>query len=181
MKVTWWLDTLPSMWLDRISDEALLETIRTSLAVARALRRGGELPAVGRMWQNHELALMAYGCVLSIEANHKRGLDADFFADFGTPGRKLAEEGRKFELPPWHDDEDVHISHIASMSRGGFWRSDAHRVELDEEDGFWPTLWPVAKGSGYELMVSKKDREAMAVDDMWLPDDVRARVVNLDG
>lgn len=42
-------------------------------------------------------------------------------------------------------------------------------------------LWPVATTGGYHLMVSKKDREAMARDDLWLPDDVRARVVNLDG
>jgi len=181
VKVTWWLDTLPSMWLDRISDEALLATIQTTLSLRRLLWRGGELPAVGRMWENHVLALHAYGAILCIEANHKRGLDADFFADFGTPGRKLAEEGHRFQLPPWHDDEDVHISHIAAMTRGGFWRSDLHRVELDEEDGFWPTLWPVATTGGYHLMVSKRDREAMSRDDLWLPDDVRARVVNLDG
>lgn len=180
MKVTWWLDTLPGMWLERISDEALLETIRTSLALCRLFRRGGELPAVGRMWKNHVLALHAYGCLLSIEANHKRGLDEDSFADFGTPGRKLAEEGARFALPRWHDDEDVHISHIAAIEREGLWRSDEHRIELDEEDGFWPVLWPVATESGgYELMVNKKDREAMAVDDLWLPDEVRARVVNL--
>jgi len=179
VKVTWWLDTMPSMWLERLSDEALLETIRTSLALCRLIRRGGELPAVGRMWEGRVLALHAYGAMLCIEANHKRGLDADFFADFATPGKQLSREGARFALPAWHDDEDVHISHIAAVTRGGFWKSSDLEVELDEDDRFWPVLWPVATASGYQLMVNKKDREAMARDDLWLPDDVRARVVNL--
>lgn len=179
-KVTWWLDTLPSMWLDRLSDEALLETIKTSLALCRVFRRGtDDIPVVGRMWEANQLALHAYGCLVCVEVNHKRGLDNDSFADFGTPGKQMAQDGVRFALPPWHDDEDVHISHIAAVHREGLWRSPAHAIELDEEDMFWPMLWPVAVTGGYHLMVSKKDREAMAVDDLWLPDDVRDRVVNL--
>lgn len=179
-KVTWWVSSLPSETLAVLSDAALLETIKTSLAATRVLRRGGDLPAVGRMWENNVLALHVYGGLACMEASHRRGLDDDSFAKFGTPGKQMAADGVQFEMPPWYQDEDVQISHIAGIQREGLWRNEEARIELDEEDEFWPMLWPVAtEGGGYELMVNKKDREAMAVDDLWLPDEVRSRVVNL--
>jgi hypothetical protein len=36
-----------------------------------------------------------------------------------------------------------------------------------------------AEDGGYELRVNKSDKAAMEVDDLWLPDDIRRRVVNL--
>lgn len=179
-KVTWWIEPLPSKSIEVLNDQALLDTLKMTMQLNRLLVRGGDLPAVGRMWEGNPVGLQVYGMLLCLEANHKRGLDADFFQEFAQPARKIIEEGGCFAMPPWHQDEDVHISHIAAIEREGLWRSDEHRIELDEEDEFWPVLWPVATESGgYELMVNKKDREAMAVDDLWLPDEVRARVVNL--
>lgn len=177
--VTWWLEDLPSSWLHRMSDQALLDSINKCKSLCRIMRRGAEPPTVGKMWEGRVLALHAYGSLLCVEANHKRGLDDDSFSEFATPGRKLAEAGERFALPDWHRDEDVQISHIAAIHREGLWRSPAHAIELDEEEMFWPVLWPVAVTGGYHLMVAKKDREAMSRDDLWLPDDVRSRVVNL--
>lgn len=177
--VTWWLEDLPSSWLHRLSDQALLDSINKNRSLCRMMRRGAETPTVGKMWEGSLLSLHVYGSLLAMEANHKRGLDVDAFSEFATPGKKLAAEGHRFKLPDWHRDEDVQISHIAAMHREGLWRSPGHAIELDEEEMFWPVLWPVTTTGGYQLMVAKKDREAMERDDLFLPDDVKARVVNL--
>ena len=68
----------------------------------------------------------------------------------------------------------------AAGAPGPAWSCLKDELSQDEVDEYWPVLWPILTDSGgYELHVSKKQREAMERDDLWLPDNIISRVVNL--
>lgn len=186
-KVTWWFSESMMDTAARLDDEALHETISmvktlSRLATGRATAKNE--PPVYRMWKHHPMGLHVYGCILSMEASGMRGMDDDFYA-FSSPARELREASmEKFTLPPWYEDEHVIMSHRATAGRESTWAylDEESILDLPDEDHEWlPMLWPIMTGpETYELRVGKADREALAMDDLWLPDDIRERVVNLD-
>lgn len=182
VKFTPWVEDTPTRTIARLSDQALIDTINLTRTVCKLLRGGGDkLPPVAQMWQFHSMSLHVYGCLAAMELCNKRQNELDAFSEFNTPAREMYERGERFEMPPWFDDDDVQFSHISALTRLDLWRSDEDRIEADDVDEFWPVLWPIMTShDDYQLMVNKKDREAMAIDDLWLPDEVRSRVVNLD-
>jgi hypothetical protein len=183
-KVTWWVSVSPTNTLSMLSDEALLETLNTTRGLARRLRVGPEkLPAVGQMWKYDLMGLYAYGMLISMELRNKRLHELDAFWEFNGPAKEMAERAEgQFRLPPWHDDEHVHRSHVVHLDRHDMWKDDVDIPELvHSDDEFLPMLWPVMVSENeYELRVNKADKEALAIDDLYLPDEIASRVTNLD-
>lgn len=189
-KLTWWFSSSMTDTAARLSDEALAETIDLVKLLCRIGRGEATVktdPPVYRMWKYHLMGLHVYGCVLSMEAAGLREME-DSFYEFSSPARSLQEATQNsFKLPPWYVDHHVIQSHIATATRENTyaWMTDGNddmSIPLaSDDDEWWPVLWPIMLDENeYELKISKSDREALERDDLWLPDDVRARVVNLD-
>lgn len=175
----WWLYTTPTDTLDVLYDERIESMIDDIDVACQRAVLGQEAKASERGWEGSLLALYTYGALACIELKHKRGIDPDMFHVFAIPGKQLVKDGAKFEMPPWYEDEDLIKSHWSAGLRTKSIISDI-KPTYEDVDEYWPVLWPLPNDDGgYDLHVSKKQREEMARDDLWLPDDIRARVVNL--
>ncbi|QKY78601.1 hypothetical protein SEA_DRYAD_63 [Streptomyces phage Dryad] len=180
-RVIWWLDPRPTLTLDWLMDDAL-EDMTKLLGSAHSRFEGGaeKLPAAEQGWAGSHLALCVYGALACQELRLNRyNEQSKWFWSFANAGKELRRLGHEFQMPEWFEDEDVMKSHWSTGLRHKAVVADV-KVPWSEVDEYWPTLWPVpAEGGGYELRVNKQDKAAMEVDDLWLPDDIRARVVNL--
>lgn len=174
-RVIWWFDTLPTQTIDLLSDKALASMLKVlGSANRRFISDADKLPAAEQGWLGSHVALCVYGSLGCQDMRLNRGHDTGRFWEFANTGRELVHRGATFLLPPWYEDEDVITSHRSVAQR-----NDALDDTIDAEE-FWPILWPVIiEDGGYELRVNKEDKAALYVDDLWLPDDVRRRVVNL--
>lgn len=180
-RIIWWLSPRPTMTLDCLMDDAL-EDLTKLLGSAHSRFEGGaeKLPAAEQGWKGRHLALCVYGALACQEMRLNRYNDqSKWFWDFAGYGRELARLGHEFHMPVWFEDEHIMQSHWSAGIRTESIVADL-KVPWSEVDEYWPVLWPVPDGSdGYELRVNKADKAAMEVDDLWLPDDIRRRVVNL--
>lgn len=176
----WWLYTTPTDTLDVLFDESIEKLIDDLDVACQRVGSNQSIPVAERGWQSSALALHVYGALACSICRHMRGWeDEDRFPLFATPGQQLAKQGTKFEMPPWYEDEDLIKSHWSAAIRNKA-VIPSYKVPHEEVDEFWPVLWPVlTDDGGYELHVSKKQREAMERDDLWLPDNIISRVVNL--
>lgn len=184
MKLTWWLEKSPTRSLAALSDEALLATLSMTESLCVLIRKGDwcaddKLPAVGHMWKHNPLALHIYGMLASIEADRKRGFNVGSFAEFNYYARQMSQsQDVEFEMPPWWEDEDIMKSHASAAMREK--ALDDGVLVGHHVDEFWPVLWPMVYADRtYDLHISKKDKAALEIDDLALPDSVRSRVVNL--
>jgi len=130
-----------------------------------------------RMWQGYHVAVGAYNAALAATMAQHR-------ISFGTRALKVAGVVRQmrgdapdpFVMPPWVEDADVLRSHRSNIVR-----------RWPEYDGVWPKtpermpyLWPFVDGEGgYELYLSKYDKEQLAAGERALPDSIKKRIVNL--
>jgi hypothetical protein len=179
-RVTWWFGPSPTESVRMLSDDALVEVLSFAERVAHTLENNASptAPAV-LMWRGRLHCLRVYGCLASIEAYNRRGLDLDMFWKFNGPLRGMLDEGSEFKMPVWQTDEDLWMSHMSSAERDGLLVED-HGIKFHNDDWHYiPMLWPIPDGrGGYDLHISKKDKEAVLVDDLFLPADMRSRVVN---
>lgn len=179
-RMIWWLDARPTLTLEWLEDESL-EELTKLLSSAHSRFEGGadKLPAAEMGWQGSHLAICVYGALACQEMRLNRYKDVGWFWQFANAGKELVRLGATFEMPPWYEDEHIMQSHWSAAIRHKAVSADV-AVPWPEVDEYWPTLWPViAEDGGYELRVNKADKAAMEVDDLWLPDDIRQRVVNL--
>lgn len=179
-RVIWWLDSRPTLTLDWLMDDALSDMTKLIGAVHNRMQDGEEkLPAAGMGWRGSHLALCVYGSLACQEMRINRFDDPGWFWIFANAGKDLVRLGATFEMPSWYEDEDIMRSHWSAGLRHKAIVADL-KVPWKEVDEYWPILWPVpAEDGGYELRVNKTDKAAMEVDDLWLPDEIRRRVVNL--
>lgn len=179
LRVIWWLDPRPTMTLDFLVDDALEDMVKL-LGSAHSRFDGGaeKLPAAEQGWKDRHLALLVYGALACQELRLNRYNDVGWFWQFANAGRELTRRGHVFEMPAWFEDEHIMQSHWSAGLRNKAIVADL-KVPWSEVDEYWPILWPVPTENGYEIRVNKSDKAAMEVDDLWLPDDVRSRVVNL--
>jgi hypothetical protein len=180
LRITWWLYPRPTLTLDCLMDDALSDMVKLLGEAHSRFESGSEkLPAAERGWQERHLALLVYGSLACQEMRLNRYDDPGKFWEFANAGRELVRRGHVFEMPAWFEDEHIMQSHWSVGIRTKSIVSDL-KVPWNHVDEYWPVLWPVTNDSGgYELRVNKADKEAMEVDDLWLPDEVRNRVVNL--
>lgn len=179
-RVIWWLDPRPTLTLEWLKEDAL-ENLTKLLGAVHSRMQDGEdkLPAAGQGWRGSHLAVCVYGSLACQEMRVNRFNDPGWFWMFANYGKELVRLGATFEMPAWHEDEDIIKSHWSTGLRHEAIVAEAE-VPWPEVDEYWPTLWPVpAEDGGYELRVNKTDKAAMEVDDLWLPDDIRSRVVNM--
>jgi len=170
------------MTLDCLMDDALKDMVKL-LGSAHSRFDGGaeKLPAAEQGWKDRHLALLVYGALSCQELRLNRYDDVGWFWQFANAGRDLVRRGHVFDMPAWFEDEHIMQSHWSAGRRHKAIVADL-KVPWPQVDEYWPILWPVPiEGGGYELRINKQDREAMKVDDLWLPDEVRHRVVNIDG
>ncbi|QNR52003.1 hypothetical protein phiRKBJ001_61 [Streptomyces phage phiRKBJ001] len=179
-RVTWWLDPRPTLTLDWLMDDALSDMVKLLMEAHTRFDSGAErLPAAEQGWSGSHLALCVYGSLACQEMRLNRFDDTGLFWTFANAGKELVRLGATFEMPAWHEDEDLMKSHWSAALRHKAIVADL-KVPWKEVDEYWPILWPVpAEDGGYELRVNKADKTAMEVDDLWLPDDIVSRVVNL--
>lgn len=179
-RVTWWLDPRPTMTLDCLMDDALEDLVKLLGGIHSRMDDGEErLPPAGQGWRGRHLAVCVYGALACQEMRLNRYNDPGWFWMFANAGRDLVRDNHVFEMPAWFEDEHVMQSHWSAGIRHKAIVADI-KVPWREVDEYWPILWPVpAEDGGYELRVNKSDKTAMEVDDLWLPDDIRRRVVNL--
>jgi len=178
-RITWWLYERPTLTLASLMDDATEDLLALLLQAHERFSTGAEkLPAAEQGWRENHLALCTYGALLSQELRLNRANDTGTFWTFARCGQDDIRLGGVFSMPVWYQDEDIMRSHWSAGTRHGLVISDL-KCPYDEVDEFWPVLWPVLTETGYELRVAKADKEAMASDDLWLPDDVARRVANL--
>lgn len=168
------------MTMDCLMDDHLEDLIKTCGNVASYLAEPEKAaPAVVHGWFGRKLALCVYGALACQEFRLNRYGGNTWFWQFANEGRELVRRGAEFQMPAWSEDEHLMQSHWSAGIRNKAIVADL-KVPWSQVDEYWPVLWPVAsEKGGYELRVNKSDKEAMMVDDLWLPDDVRSRVVNL--
>jgi hypothetical protein len=168
------------MTLDWLMDDALEDMAKLLKSAHDRFESGAEkLPAAEMGWRDSHLALCVYGSLACQEMRLNRYNDPGWFWKLAGAGKEMVRLGTKFEMPAWHEDEHLIQSHWSAALRHKAIVSDL-KVPWSELDEHWPILWPVpVAGGGYELRVNKADKEAMQLDDLWLPDDVRSRVVNI--
>ena len=179
-RVIWWLDSRPTLTLEWLADEQLVSMVKVLEAAHRRMEDGTEkFPAADAGWRGSHLALCVYGSLACQEMRLNRYDDSGPFWMFANAGKELVRLGATFEMPAWYEDEHIMQSHWSAGLRHKAIVADVE-VPWPEVDEYWQTLWPVpAEDGGYELRVNKVDKAAMEVDDLWLPDDIRQRVVNL--
>lgn len=181
LRIVWWLDPRPTLTLEWLTDDALNRLIKTCSNVVQYLDSddGKPLPAPVQGWVDRKLAMCVYGSLACHEYRVNRCGGKTWFWQFAGHGKELARRGATFEMPAWHDDVHIIQSH---------WSTGMRRKAIDPNvkvpwghvDEYWPTLWPVpTSNGGYELRVNRDDKAALAIDDLWLPDEIRNRVVNL--
>ena len=180
LRMTWWLDPRPTMTMDWLMDDHLEDLIKTCSNVVAYLGEPEKAaPAVVHGWFGHKLAMCVYGALACQEYRLNRCMGDTWFWQFAHEGADLARLGATFSMPPWFEDEDLMKSHWSAGLRHKAVVADV-KVPWAEVDEYWPVLWPVVtEDGGYELRVNKADKAAMGVDDLWLPDDIMTRVVNL--
>lgn len=136
-----------------------------------------------RMWQGHEYALGIYAMTMA-ERVHAVGVkDTIFFKthDLFTQWKKdAAEDGEtapSWITPPWVRDTDVMRSHRSNLLRrwpvqyAGTWGKTPNDI---------PYVWPLLDGKGgYNLNISKFDKDLIAKGERKLPKAIAERVVNL--
>lgn len=176
----WWLDARPTLTLEWLEDEPLGDLVKLLSTAHDRFQSGAEkMPAAEQGWVGSHLALCVYGSLACQEMRLNRCNDTGLFWQFANAGKELVRLGATFEMPAWYEDEHIMQSHWSAGLRHKAIVADVE-VPWPEVDEYWPTLWPVpAEDGGYELRVNKVDKAAMEVDDLWLPDDIRQRVVNL--
>lgn len=180
LRVTWWLNPRPSLTMEWLTDDHLETLIRTAGNVLSYLDEPEKAaPAVVHGWFARKLAVCVYGSLACQEYRVNRCMGNSHFWEFANRGRELVREGAAFQMPEWYQDEHLMQSHWSTGLREKALVADL-KVPWRQVDEFWPTLWPVAtEDGGYELRINKADKAALEIDDLWLPDDVRSRVVNL--
>lgn len=181
LRITWWLHQRPSVTMDYLSDSHLETLIRTCGNIVAYLDDPGKAaPAVVHGWFARKLAMCVYGSLACQELRVNRCAGKQPFWEFANRGRELVRLGAAFKMPAWYQDEHLMQSHWSAAIREKAIESDI-KVPWSQVDEYWPVLWPVATsdGEGYELRVNKADKAALEIDDLWLPDEVRNRVVNL--
>lgn len=182
LRMTWWLDPRPTMTMDWLMDDHLEDLIKTCGNVVSYLNDPNPTrpsPAVVKGWSRSHLAMCVYGALACQEHRLNRYGGNTWFWNFANVGKELVRNGATFEMPVWFEDEHIMQSHWSAGLRHKAVVADL-KVPWTEVDEYWPVLWPViTENGGYELRVNKQDKAAMEVDDLWLPDDIRARVVNL--
>jgi hypothetical protein len=180
--ILWWLYRTPTDTLEVLYDEAISDMIMyMEEATDRLLLSDADtkLAPAELGWRGNLLALYTYASLACVEMRVNRCDDLGKFWVFANQGKKIAEEGTLFEQPPWYEDEDLIKSHWSTGVRTKAIIPD-YAIPYQGVDEYWPMLWPVADpAGGYKLMVNKRDRTAMACDDLWLPDDVIKRVANI--
>ena len=161
-------------------DEHLEDLIKTCGNIVTYLGEPEKAaPAVVHGWFGRKLAMCVYASLACQEFRLNRYGGKTWFWQFANEGKELVRRGATFEMPPWFDDEDLMRSHWSAGLRHKAIVADL-KVPWSEVDEYWPVLWPVIKeDGGYELRVNKSDKAALEIDDLWLPDNVRRRVVNL--
>lgn len=179
-RIIWWLDPRPTLTLDWLMDDELSDMVKVLDEAHRRMSSGAEkLPAAEMGWRNRHLAICVYGSLACQEMRVNRYDDPGLFWKFANAGNELVRLGATFEMPEWYEDEDLIKSHWSTGRRCKAIVADV-KVPWSEVDEYWPVLWPVpSDDGGYELRINKADKAAMEVDDLWLPDDIRRRVVNL--
>lgn len=180
LRITWWLDPRPTLTMDWLMDDALVTLIKTCSNVVSYLAEPEKAaPAVVHGWHGRRLAMCVYGALACQEHRVNRCMGKTWFWQFANEGQELARRGAVFEMPAWFEDEHLMQSHWSAGLREKAIVADI-KVPWSQVDEYWPVLWPVATESGgYELRINKADKAALAIDDMWLPDEVRSRVANL--
>jgi hypothetical protein len=178
-RIVWWLNARPTLTTEWLADDAIKQLIKTCSNVVSYLDSDREkVPAPVQGWVGHKLAMCVYGSLVCQEWRLNRAGGDTWFWEFAAAGKELVRRGDEFKMPPWFEDEHLMQSHWSAAKRHGALEDDV-AVPWAEVDEYWPVLWPVITEDGYELRVNKADKAAMEVDDLWLPDNVRARVVNL--
>lgn len=178
-RIIWWLNERPTLTLDQLMDDAAEDMLVVFQQAHERFSSGAQkLPAAEQGWRDSHLALCTYGALLSQELRLNRGNDPGTFWTFANYGKDMVRLGGAFSMPVWYQDEDIMRSHWSAGIRHKAIVPDV-KCPWDEVDEYWPVLWPVLTETGYELRVSKSDKEAMASDDLWLPDDISRRVANL--
>lgn len=181
MRITWWLNQRPSLTMGFLEDEALNALVETSGSILSYLDEPDKpAPAVAHGWHARKLAVCVYGSLACQELRVNRYASKNSFWEFANKGRDLVRLGAAFQMPAWYQDEHLMQSHWSAALREKAVEADI-KVPWSQVDEFWPVLWPVATadGAGYELRINKADKAALGIDDLWLPDEVRSRVVNL--
>ena len=130
-----------------------------------------------KMWTGYEVALAAYEASLAVELA-TRGVYTFKHLESATIIQKLRRtEPAEFEFPSWLEDIDVLRSHRSNMARR--WPSE-YAGAWGKTPELWPYLWPfVNSKGGYEIFVSKQDKNMLISGERQLPKSVRERVQNL--
>lgn len=80
-------------------------------------------------------------------------------------------EDVSFVQLPWLADKDVLRSHRSNLMRRWPLRYSFPKTPLD-----MPYIWPFISDDGYELKLSKYDKELLALGERKLPSDIKQRI-----
>jgi hypothetical protein len=164
---------LPQLALAQVESFALFNELMYS---EPSEERGSAPAPLKMMWQGYEVALAAYS-VATATILVKHGVTAA-----GSPlaltqsVRDLRQSGELAELvlPPWFEDTDVLRSHRSNLMRRWPEVYSWNRTKPD-----MPYLWPVVDDNGgYELRLSKYDRNLLANGERSLPPTIMERITN---
>lgn len=178
---TLWTWTKYSQTFDSLSDEMLgaqrLQAESLLKTLMGAEDEWAKHPVI-YMWKGYEPALIIYGMMSCREWTFGLGNADHAFWTFARRGTELIKDKQyRYVRPPWMDDKDFirsHRSHLRRIDPGHYgdqWENTPENM---------PLLWPVVDADGgYELKVTKKDKELLKAGKLKLPKDIAARVVNL--
>lgn len=185
-------------WLTRVSWRAASQDLESRQAVLQTIEaydlfeyllgysdESKEAPPapLQRMWQGHEYSLGIYAMTMG-ERVHKLGIKDEIFFkthDLFQQWKKDAKEDGEpipsWVTPPWARDTDVMRSHRSNLVRR--WPRQYSPIFLKTPDNM-PYVWPLLDGKGgYNLNVSKFDKDLIAKGERVLPKAIAERVVNL--
>jgi hypothetical protein len=135
----------------------------------------GDAPApLKGMWYGYEAALAAYSVACGITlVGHgiTSGLQPLHISNTIKELRRNGDP-TPFELPPWIQDIDVLMSHRSNLMRR--W-PESYKFPRNPTD--MPYLWPIVDDDGgYQLKLSKYDRELLNKGERKLPSKVMERI-----
>lgn len=162
---------LPQLAVARRESEALFG----ELVFGEADEEHGSAPTpLVLMWSGYEAALAAYSVSCAVALVAHGVTDGNRALEVAKTVREMRQNGdpMNFEMPPWHQDIDVLMSHRSNLMRR--W-PESYKFPRNPSD--MPYLWPVVDDDGgYILKLSKYDRGLLEKGERKLSTKIMERI-----